>query len=129
MLSCHFPKTASTTMAARRRKAEQSLKSSKNVVNRKNLEEKKSSEVKTNEVATLADEHLPPLLLVLVLMACSGLLWVFALRDFLATGRVIAGSWDSAMQVCLINMNVFLFSIHSLTQPFSDVYKIDRLFR
>jgi hypothetical protein len=116
-------------MAARRRKAEQSLKSSKNVVNRKNLEEKKSSEVKTNEVATLADEHLPPLLLVLVVMACSGLLWVFALRDFLATGRVIAGSWDSAMQVCLINMNVFLFSIHSLTQPFSDVYKIDRLFR
>ena len=53
MLSLSFSsQKASTTMAARRRKAEQSLKSSKNVVNKKNLEEKKSSETKRNEVAS-----------------------------------------------------------------------------
>jgi hypothetical protein len=88
-------------MAAHRRKAEQSLKSSKNVVNQKKLVEKESTKSMRNE---LAEEHLPPLLLVFVIIACSGLLWVFALRDFLATGRVIVGSWDYAMQVCLFSI-------------------------
>lgn len=95
-------------MAALRRKAEQSLKSSKNVVNQKNKQEKEPT--KTSQ--QLAEEHLPPLLLVFTIMACSGLLWVFALRDFLATGRVIAGSWDYAMQVSsklLILCFAFLF--------------------
>ena len=44
-------------------------------------------------------EHLPPLPLVLIVLFCSGALLVFALRDLLATGRNIGGTWDEAMLV------------------------------
>ena len=44
-------------------------------------------------------EHLPPLALVLIVLFCSGALLVFALRDLLATGRNIGGTWDEAMLV------------------------------
>jgi hypothetical protein len=47
----------------------------------------------------VVDDYLPPLGLVLTVLACSGLLWVFGLRDVLATGRNIAGPWDEAMLV------------------------------
>ena len=56
-------------------------------------------------------------------MACSGLLWVFALRDFLATGRVIAGSWDYAMQVCLTLNNE---NVISILNPFTHTAAIFR---
>ncbi|GKY97549.1 hypothetical protein MPSEU_000713100 [Mayamaea pseudoterrestris] len=46
---------------------------------------------------TLADEHLPPLFLVGVVLMCSGALFVLAMRDFFSTGKVIAGAWDEAM--------------------------------
>ena len=46
----------------------------------------------------LAD-HLPPLMLVSVVLLCSGILWVFAVRDTFATGRNIAGTHDEAMLV------------------------------
>jgi hypothetical protein len=47
----------------------------------------------------LVAEHLPPLGLVTIVMACTGILWVFAMRDVFATGRIIAGHHDAAMQV------------------------------
>ena len=49
----------------------------------------------------LAD-HLPPIMLVMIVLACSGILWVFAVRDTFATGRNIAGSHDDAMLVSLV---------------------------
>jgi hypothetical protein len=88
-------------MAAHRRKT-QALKSSKNVVDQKTTEEAKNAvkdAQKSAEKAPLGLDHLPPLPLVFVVLACSGLLWVFVLRDFLATGKIIAGAWDEAMLV------------------------------
>lgn len=48
---------------------------------------------------SLVSEHLPPLHLVFICLFCSLGLLVFALRDFLVTGRVIGGAWDEAMLV------------------------------
>lgn len=50
----------------------------------------------------LIAEHLPPIGLVFMIMACSGILWVFAFRDVFATGRNIAGPLDEAMLVSLL---------------------------
>jgi hypothetical protein len=100
-------------MAAHRRKT-QSLKSSKDVVDQKTAEEAKDF-LKAAEKAPLALDHLPPLPLVFIVMACSGLLWVFALRDFLATGKNIAGAWDEAMLVSRdigCTLNSMLHSIY-----------------
>lgn len=44
----------------------------------------------------LALEHLPPLPLVFVILFCSGAMWVFGLRDTLATGKNILGELDYA---------------------------------
>mmetsp|Transcript_23672 Transcript_23672/g.34961 ORF Transcript_23672/g.34961 Transcript_23672/m.34961 type:complete len:388 (+) Transcript_23672:106-1269(+) len=41
-------------------------------------------------------EHLPPLPLVFVILFCSGAMWVFGLRDALATGKNILGEMDYA---------------------------------
>ena len=49
--------------------------------------------------AALVEEHLPPLALVWIVLFCSGTLFVFAIRDFLTTGRNIGGAWDEAMLV------------------------------
>ena len=46
--------------------------------------------------------HLPPLGLVLTVMACSGFLFVYAFRDAFATGRNIGGDPDEAFLVRLI---------------------------
>lgn len=89
-------------MAARQRNTQQAVKSSSNGVDQRKKDKinKEKNEAKdTASSAQLAEDHLPPLMLVFVVMACSGLLWVFALRDVLSTGRIIAGSWDEAMQV------------------------------
>ena len=47
----------------------------------------------------LAEEHLPPLPLVFTVLVCSGFLFMFAIRDFMATGRNIFGEADEAMLV------------------------------
>lgn len=47
----------------------------------------------------LAAEHLPPLGLVFTVIACSGILFMFAFRDVFATGRNIAGDMDEAYLV------------------------------
>jgi hypothetical protein len=47
----------------------------------------------------LAEEHLPPLFLVAVVLMCSGPLFVLAMRDFSSTGKIIAGAWDAALTV------------------------------
>ena len=52
-----------------------------------------------NNKQELILEHLPPLPLVLVVLFCSGALLIFALRDFMTTGRNIGGAWDEAMLV------------------------------
>ena len=44
-------------------------------------------------------EHLPPIGLVFVVIACSGFLLMFAFRDIFATGRIIGGAMDEAMLV------------------------------
>jgi hypothetical protein len=49
--------------------------------------------------ASVAEAHLPPLPLILAILACSGAVFVLAMRDFWTTGRNIAGPWDQAMLV------------------------------
>lgn len=44
-------------------------------------------------------DDLPPIALVCTVLLCSGALLVFALRDFLTTGRNIGGTWDEAFLV------------------------------
>jgi hypothetical protein len=51
------------------------------------------------EKQQVIEEHLPPLVLTFIILACSGFLLVFALRDFLSTGKNIAGKWDESMLV------------------------------
>ena len=92
-------------MAARPRKTQQAVKRNNNDIDQRKTEEmsnEKNEATKAASTAQLAEEHLPPLLLVFVVLACSGLLWVFALRDILSTGRIIASSWDEAFQVYMI---------------------------
>mmetsp|Transcript_22613 Transcript_22613/g.40806 ORF Transcript_22613/g.40806 Transcript_22613/m.40806 type:complete len:406 (-) Transcript_22613:136-1353(-) len=57
------------------------------------------AKIKASKVAELKEMHLTPLPLVITVLVCSGALWIFALRDFIATGRVIGGAMDEAMQV------------------------------
>jgi hypothetical protein len=57
------------------------------------------AKIKASKVAELKEMHLTPLPLVITVLICSGALWIFALRDFIATGRVIGGAMDEAMQV------------------------------
>jgi hypothetical protein len=76
-----------------------------------NLKQQEASAAKstTNEARALAkevlqkrhvaEEHLPPLPLILCILACSGAAFVLAMRDFWTTGRSIAGPWDQAVLV------------------------------
>jgi hypothetical protein len=70
-----------------------------------------STDHENNEV--LADEHLPPLFLVAVVLMCSGPLFVLAMRDFFSTGKVIAGSWDKAILVsfCLAYLTLLIWEL------------------
>ena len=68
--------------------------------------QKNESDARTGGESTIGEkellaDHLPPLLLVSIVLICSGILWVFAVRDTFATGRPIAGSHDEAMLVSL----------------------------
>ena len=49
--------------------------------------------------AELRGRHLAPLPLVLAVLVCSGVTWVLAFRDLMATGRPIMGAMDEAMLV------------------------------
>jgi hypothetical protein len=47
----------------------------------------------------VVEEHLPPLLLTIIVLLCSGGLLMFSMRDAISTGKNIAGSFDEAMLV------------------------------
>jgi hypothetical protein len=47
------------------------------------------------------EDHLPPLVLTCIILACSGFMLIFCMRDFWTTGKNIAGSWDEALLVRL----------------------------
>jgi hypothetical protein len=51
--------------------------------------------------------HLPPWTLTVVMLVCSGMLLVFALRDFWTTGKNIAGGWDEALLVRAVCRQVY----------------------
>ena len=53
----------------------------------------------------IAEEHLPPLVLISTVLVCSGTLWVLGLRDMIATGRNILGSMDGAYLVRRMTMD------------------------
>ena len=74
----------------------QSAQQTKKESNDSNTEAMKRNEVAQKELVL---EHLPPLPLVFTILFCSGALLIFALRDFLTTGRNIGGTWDEAMLV------------------------------
>jgi len=82
-------------MAARRGKvqAAKQTKASKQDV----TAPKSSARPKTQK--EVAADHLPPLPLIFVVLFCSGALFMFALRDAIATGKNIAGPWGEAMLV------------------------------
>ena len=58
----------------------------------------------------LIDAHLPPMVLTVAVLVCSGFCFVFALRDFLLTGKNVGGLWDQAMLVRSVFGNALLFS-------------------
>lgn len=58
-----------------------------------------TKEAERTERAVIARDHLPPLLLVFIVLACSGFMYVLGLRDFIATGRNFFGAVDDAYLV------------------------------
>jgi hypothetical protein len=58
----------------------------------------------------MEDMHLPPLSLVLTVLFCSGFMLMFALRDFMSTGRNILGEADEDMMVCFDSVFIVLFA-------------------
>jgi hypothetical protein len=68
----------------------------------------------------LIAEHLPPIGLVSTVVACSGILFVFAFRDVFATGRIIGGDMDAAYMVRLqgSRKRAFLSRTVALNTPF-----------
>lgn len=61
----------------------------------------------------LIEEHLPPMALVAAVMICSGPLFVFYMRDFLATGKVIAGRWDEDLMVSCSPKDIVLCNLYN----------------
>jgi len=55
-----------------------------------------TSEPAATKTKDAVSDHLPPLPLILTVMACSGFLFVYAFRDIFATGRNIGGDPDEA---------------------------------
>jgi hypothetical protein len=82
-------------MAARQRQP-QAAKQSKTTKAAEEVTKAPKSEKTQREIV---DEHLPPLLLTITVLLCSGALLMFSMRDAIATGKNIAGSWDEAMLV------------------------------
>ena len=48
------------------------------------------------------NDYLPPLPLVITVLACSGFIFLYAFRDVFATGRVIGGASDDALLVSFV---------------------------
>ena len=59
-----------------------------------------SSTSNAKKVDVILSDHLPPIFLVLTVMASSGFLLVYSFRDVFATGRNIGGDYDEAYLVC-----------------------------
>ena len=57
---------------------------------------------KQQTAAEFRGMHLAPLPLVMIVLLCSGALWVLSFRDVMATGRPIAGGMDDAMLVSFV---------------------------
>jgi hypothetical protein len=57
--------------------------------------------------------HLPPWTLTVVMLVCSGMMLVFALRDFWTTGKNIAGGWDEALLVRAVYREVYQLMVQN----------------
>jgi len=67
------------------------------------------------EQKALLEAHLPPFGLTVTVLLCSGFLLVFGLRDFLTTGKNVAGRWDDAMLVRAFVRSFVLLCVCSLS--------------
>lgn len=92
-------------MAARTKNSRQSLKRGSKQEMVAKIEA--GREERKAQVQAVIEDHLPPLLLVCCILACSGAMFIFCLRDFWTTGKNIAGSWDEALLVSLSCPNNF----------------------
>lgn len=88
-------------MAARTKSHKQAVLKSSGSKHLKEIAAKMEAgkEEKKAEKQAAIEEHLPPLLLTFLILACSGAMLVLCLRDFWTTGKNIAGSWDEALLV------------------------------
>jgi len=64
--------------------------------NMKTANESLSSLAAKSAAEEVANDHLPPIILIFTVMACSGFLFVYSFRDVFATGRNIGGAYDHA---------------------------------
>lgn len=64
---------------------------------------------KAQKQAVIVAEHLPPLVLVLTILLCSGFMFVMGMRDLMATGKIILGESDAAYLVRLNDVLRWLF--------------------
>ncbi|KAL7580107.1 hypothetical protein ACA910_012868 [Epithemia clementina (nom. ined.)] len=62
----------------------------------KRLEPGKNTATAQQAETSTADEHLPPIILLFTVLLCSGFILMFALRDYMMTGRNIFGTMDEA---------------------------------
>ena len=67
--------------------------------NMKTANESLSSLAAKSAAEEVANDHLPPIILIFTVMACSGFLFVYSFRDVFATGRNIGGAYDHAYLV------------------------------
>jgi hypothetical protein len=123
-------------MAKSAKTASQS-KMSKDLTTKDEVTSKPTAATKTKDAVS---DHIPPLPLVITVMACSGFLFVYAFRDIFATGRNIGGDPDEAYLVSLFSMSwiISLYVIpflcseivqfaYSLTHPFRRNFSNRRL--
>jgi hypothetical protein len=89
------------TMAARTKSHKQAVLQSKHSKEFNKKLEAGKLEKKAERDIVIA-EHLPPWILTVAILACSGILFVFALRDFWTTGKNIAGGWDESFLVRIV---------------------------
>mmetsp|Transcript_25960 Transcript_25960/g.52658 ORF Transcript_25960/g.52658 Transcript_25960/m.52658 type:complete len:110 (-) Transcript_25960:92-421(-) len=98
-------------MAARRRQKNEAVTANQSATDsnsnnaaaeeeRKNEQKQRLNDaVKSQRAEEFRGMHLAPLPLVMIVLVCSGIMWVMAFRDVMATGRSIAGPMDDAMLV------------------------------
>ena len=81
----------------RRSKAEKSVDSTEKQQQKVSSEE--TSNEKSNHSHNTNEEHLPPILLTLVVFTCSSIFLILCLRDFWMTGKNIFGHHDDMFMV------------------------------